>query len=39
MIFLSAEKLFMHDKAIFASDLLKAKEIMGEDMQWELRKL
>ena len=27
----SAEKLLMHEKALFASDLLKAREIMGED--------
>ena len=26
--FSSAEKLFMHEKALFASDLLKAREIM-----------
>ena len=31
--FSSAEKLFMHEKALFASDLLKAREIMGEDMR------
>ena len=29
----------MHEKALFASDLLKAREIMGEDMPWELRRL
>ena len=37
--FSSAEKLFMHEKALFASDLLKAREIMGEDRLWELRRL
>ena len=37
--FSSAEKLFMHEKALFASDLLKAREIMGEDRPWELRRL
>ena len=38
--FSSAEKLFMHDKALFASDLLKAREIMGGgDRSWELRRL
>ena len=37
--FSSAEKLFMHEKALFASDLLKAREIMGEDRLWELRGL
>ena len=26
--FSSAEKLFMHEKALFASDLLKARELM-----------
>ena len=31
----SAEKL----KALIASDLLKAREIMGEDRPWELRRL
>ena len=36
--FSSAEKLFMHEKAIFASDLLKAREIMREDRPWELRR-
>ena len=35
-VFSSAEKLFMHEQALFASDLLKAREIMGEDMPWEL---
>ena len=34
--FSSAEKLFMHEKALFASDLLTAMEIMGEDMPWEI---
>ena len=29
----------MHEKALFASDLLKAREIMGEDRPWELRRL
>ena len=29
----------MHEKALFASDLLKAREIMGEDRLWELRRL
>ena len=37
--FSSAEKLFMHEKALFASDLLKAREIVGEDRPWELRRL
>ena len=37
--FSSAEKLFMHEKALFARDLLKAREIMGEDMPWQLRRL
>ena len=37
--FSSAEKLFMHEKALFAGDLLKAREIMGEDRPWELRRL
>ena len=37
--FSSAEKLFMHEKTLFASDLLKAREIMGEDRPWELRRL
>ena len=36
--FSSAEKLFMHEKAPFASDLLKTRETMGEDMPWELRR-
>ena len=26
----------MHEKALLASDMLKAREIMGEDMSWEL---
>ena len=29
----------MHEKAIFTSDLLKAREIMGEDRPWELSRL
>ena len=29
----------MHEKALFAGDLLKAREIMGEDRPWELRRL
>ena len=29
----------MHEKALFSSDLLKAREIMGEDRPWELRRL
>ena len=29
----------MHEKALFASDLLKTREIMGEDRPWELRRL
>ena len=29
--FSSAEKLFMHEKALCAGDLLKAREIMVED--------
>ena len=33
--FSSAEKLYMHEKALFARDLLKAGEIMGEDRPWE----
>ena len=37
--FSSTEKLFMHEKALFASDLLKAREIMGEDRSCELRRL
>ena len=37
--FSSAEKLFMHEKALFAGDLLKAREISGEDRPWELRRL
>ena len=37
--FSSAKKLFMHEKAIFLSELLKAWEIMGEDRLWELRRL
>ena len=37
--FSSAEKMFMHEKPLFASDLLKAREIMGEDRPWELRRL
>ena len=37
--FSSAEKLFMHEKALFACDLLKAREIMGEKRLWELRRL
>ena len=37
--FSSAEKLFMHEKALFASDLLKAREIMGEDRPLELGRL
>ena len=27
--FSSAEKLFIHEKTLFAGDLLKAREIMG----------
>ena len=29
----------MHEQALFAGDLLKAREIMGEDRPWELRRL
>ena len=36
-VFSSAEKMFMHEKALFASDLLKAGELRGEDRLWELR--
>ena len=31
--------MLMHEKALFASDLLKAREITGEDRLWELRRL
>ena len=37
--FSSAEKLVMHEKALFASNLLKAREIMGKDRPWEWRRL
>ena len=37
IIFHQLKKVFMHEKAIFSSDLLKAREIMGEDRPWELR--
>ena len=29
----------MHEEALFASDLVKAREIMGEDRPWELKRL
>ena len=38
-IFFIRWKKSMHGKALFASDLFKAKEIMGEDRPWELRSL
>ena len=37
--FSAAGKFIMHEKALFASDLLKARELMGEDRLWELRRL
>ena len=36
--FSSADKLFMHEKALFVSDLLKARETIREDRPWELRR-
>ena len=29
----------MHEKALFSSDLLKAREIMAEDRPWELKEI
>ena len=37
--FSSAEKLLMHERALFAGDLLKAREIMGEDRPWEFEEI